>query len=104
VGAIKPALRRRVQTQEPLDELTLLVRARRVLDLDPQRAYALTEQHRQSHRRGVLSEERELLAIEALLALGQRPAAEARARQFARRFPDSVHARKLALILSAGPH
>jgi hypothetical protein len=103
LAAPKPAVRRPDQARvEPLDELTLLVRARRLLGRDPERAYALTEQHRQGHRRGTLSEERELLAIEALLALGRRTAAEARARQFARRYPSSVHARKLALILSAG--
>jgi hypothetical protein len=78
------------------------VRARRVLEATPARAYALTDEHRRHYPRGLLSEERELLAIEALLALGRRPEAEGRAAQFSRRFPGSMHARKLALILRSG--
>jgi hypothetical protein len=76
-----------------------LVRARRILQADPLRAYELTDEHRARYRDGALREERELLAIEALTALARQDEARTRAAQFTRRFPASVHARRLALIL-----
>lgn len=91
--------RRSTVPADPTAELALLLRARRVLAADPSRAYRLTEQHRESYRRGALSEERELLAVEALVLLGKRAEADARAAQFARSFPGSLHARRLTLIL-----
>jgi hypothetical protein len=84
---------------DPLAELALLERARRVLATNPVRALALTEQHRQRYRAGQFAEERELLAIQALIGAGQRSAAERRARSFSRAHPNSVHAHRLGVIL-----
>jgi hypothetical protein len=84
---------------DPLAELALLDRARRVMATNPARALALSEEHRQSYRNGQFAEERELLAIEALVGLQQRETAERRARAFSRAHPNSVHAHRLELIL-----
>ena len=46
-------------------------------------------------------QERELIAIEALSALGRTRAAKRRARRFVARYPDSSHARTLHGLLEA---
>jgi type IV secretory pathway VirB10-like protein len=86
---------------DPAAELALLERARRTVAHDPARALALTDEHRQTFRPGLFAEERELLAIEALIALGRRDAATRRTRAFERTHPNSVHAHRLAQILRA---
>jgi hypothetical protein len=83
----------------PVAELALLERARRILAADPARTLALTDEHRRSFRPGLFAEERELLAIEALVKLKQQAGAAQRARAFSRSHPNSVHARRLQLIL-----
>jgi hypothetical protein len=47
--------------------------------------------HRRSFPRGMLSEERDALAIGVLLARGQTDAARARATRFVSRYPQSIH-------------
>jgi hypothetical protein len=84
----------------PLAELALLRRARAALRGAPERALQLIEQHRQEYGRGLLAEERELLATEALMNLGRVDEARARGRAFERAFPSSAHARRLHVILS----
>lgn len=81
------------------DELALLQRARRILLKDPARALTLAEQHARDYPRGVIAEERELLAVQALLATDQRAAAERRARRFERVHPSSVHAHRMHVLL-----
>lgn len=88
-----------VSASDPLAELQLLDRARRVMASNPARALVLSEEHRRYYAHGQFAEERELLAIEALVALHKRDAAEQRARAFTRAHPNSVHAHRLALIL-----
>lgn len=71
-------------------ERALLDLARRAASRgEPAAALTLAEQHGASFPRGQLSEEREALAIRALLALGQRDRARARADAFRSRFPSS---------------
>ncbi|HVH41415.1 MAG TPA: hypothetical protein VM925_03700 [Labilithrix sp.] len=53
-------------------------------------ALEATQRHAQRFPHGVLSEEREALAIQALVAEGQLDAARARAEQFKRRYPQSI--------------
>jgi hypothetical protein len=84
---------------DPLAELALLERARRVMAKDPARALQLTEEHRRHYLSGQLAEERELLAIEALVKLGNTAQAERRGRAFERTHPNSVHIRRLGVIL-----
>lgn len=86
-------------SSDPLAELALLGRARRVLHADAQRALTLTDEHLASYAQGQFAEERELLAIEALSLLSRTREANVRAAAFARRYPHSVHARRLTEIL-----
>ena len=88
----------RVQS-ETMAELALLERARRVMANDPARALSLTDLHRRRYRMGQFEQERELLAIEALLSLGSVRAAEARAHRFVRSHAESVHIQRLEQLL-----
>ena len=82
-------------------EAALLGRAERALASDPTRALRLTEEHLSRFPRGVLTQEREFVAIQALLGLGRRSDAAARAAQFHAHFPGSAHLRRLDLLLGA---
>lgn len=84
---------------DPLAELAILQRARRVILRDPARTLALAEEHAASHPRGTFEEERELLAIDALLRLRRRSEAKLRAARFTRRHPQSVHAHRLDVMI-----
>jgi hypothetical protein len=76
-------------------EAQLLRRAQSLLATNPARALELTAEHQRRHRDGVLAEEREALAIEALRRLGRTQAAQRRAAAFEQRYPHSVHASRL---------
>lgn len=76
-------------------EAELLERARRALASSPARALALTEQDRTRFPAGVLAQEREVIAIEALKRLGRSDEAARRAADFARRYPGSAYRKKL---------
>ncbi|HEX6241232.1 MAG TPA: hypothetical protein VFZ61_10080, partial [Polyangiales bacterium] len=102
VAAPTPPRRAQVTPEraaDPAAELSLLERARRVLAHDPGRTLSLTDEHKRTFRPGLFAEERELLAIEALVGLERRDAAGRRARDFTRRHPNSVHAHRLQTIL-----
>ncbi|MFO0557699.1 MAG: hypothetical protein U0269_06740 [Polyangiales bacterium] len=60
---------------------------------------AATDRDRDRCPRGSMSEDRERLAIEALVRSGQRARADARWRTFQRRFPHSLYARALGVLL-----
>ncbi|MFT3921851.1 MAG: hypothetical protein QM778_04895 [Myxococcales bacterium] len=81
-------------------ELELLQRARRVLGASPTRALELAEEHRAAFPRGLFAEERELLAIEALLALGRRGEGATRAAAFEGQYPRSIHAQRLRRLMA----
>lgn len=57
---------------------------------DATEALTAVERHRREYPEGVLVEEREALAVKALVALGRRDEARARAEQFERRFPNGL--------------
>jgi outer membrane protein assembly factor BamD (BamD/ComL family) len=84
-------------------ELALLQRAQSLLDAQPAQTLALTHEHRQQHPRGIFTEEREVLAIEAQLKLRQRAAAVQRARRFLERFPRSTHAARVRELVDSAP-
>jgi hypothetical protein len=96
--ALEPAP---TEPSEPVDRATpriepafdegaeLLRRARTALTTDPSRTLALTEQHRARFPRGMLTLERELLAIDALVAIGRRDEAQARGRRLLEADPDN---------------
>ena len=76
-------------------ESALLESARAVLRTDPKRALQLTEEHEKRFPNGHLSQEREVIAIDALNRLGKRDAAKSRGAAFGQRFPDSAHQPRL---------
>lgn len=81
----------RAPQQDAVEEHRLLRAARASLDRDPRRSLALTEEHRRRFPRGMLVQEREVIAIEALAKLGKSDSARSRADQFAEDYPDSPH-------------
>lgn len=85
--------------EDPGDELALLEDARRALAADPARTLALADTHAQRFAKPALAQERERLAIDALVRLDRRPEAEARAKAFEATYPQSAHlARVRALV------
>lgn len=77
--------------QDELAEGALLLRARRALASDPALSLSLTQEHLRLAPSGRLAPEREVIAIEALGALGRANEARARAERFVARWPDSAH-------------
>ncbi len=72
-------------------EVSLIRAARSALQSDPRRALSLTRQHERLYPSGLLVQEREVLAIEALRALGQKGQARDKARSFRQQHPQSAH-------------
>jgi len=82
------------------DEAALLDRARTALQRgDARAALATCDAHVKNFTHGALREERERIAIEALLALGRHGDAEARAQRFDRAFPNSVQSERIHALL-----
>ena len=80
-------------------ELTLLDRARTQMATDAAAAMRALDAHLALYPSGRFAQEREVLAIEALVRLGRRPEAETRAAAFDRAFPTSAHRRRIAVLL-----
>jgi hypothetical protein len=74
-------------------EVALLDGARASLATNPTRALALTEEHRRRFPKGALSQEREVIAIEALKKLGRGTEAKQRGDAFSAENPDTIHRR-----------
>jgi hypothetical protein len=82
---------------EPSAEWVLVERARvALLRGDPREALVTLMGHERQFPQGALAEEREVLTIEAMLALGRRKEALVRARAFRERYPNSVHQERLS--------
>lgn len=73
------------------EEAKLLLSARRALASDPAKALSMANKHRRQFRSGVLVEERELLAVRALVALDRSDDARRRAKRFVSKYPTSTH-------------
>lgn len=86
-------------TKDAPTEIELLRDARFALRQSPGRALELTEQHARFHPGGKLAQERELIAISALVALGRRTAALARGASFERAFPSSPYRKQVGDLL-----
>lgn len=91
----RAAPRPRAHTAERHSEAELLERAQAALATRPKDALALTREHQRRFPRGLLVQEREVIAIEALSRLGQRRAADAKAAEFEERYRGSVHQPRL---------
>jgi hypothetical protein len=76
-------------------EMRLLTSAQDAMSTDPAKALALCEDHARRFPTGLLVEEREALAIQALLALGRTDDAKKRADAFYAKFPDSPLTRRI---------
>jgi len=85
------------------DEFALLARAQAALAPNPGLALALASDHERKFPNGALVQERELVAINALLRLGRRAEASARAARFHRQFPTSVHGRRIDVLIGSEP-
>ncbi len=90
-----PALPAKPGPAAPLSEAELLEQARSALKGDPARALARANEHRRRFPGGVLVQEREVIAIQALRQLGRASEAERRAEAFSKAFPGSAFQRKL---------
>jgi hypothetical protein len=79
----------------PPSEAELLEQARAAIKTDPSRALQRANEHARRFPRGVLVQEREVLAIQALRRLGRDAEADRRADAFGKAFPGSAFQRKL---------
>ena len=75
----------------PSDELAMLEQASRALDASPEKTLALTDEHQKRFRAPKFAQERERLAVVALVRLGRRDEAKRRADAFEAAFPGSAH-------------
>jgi hypothetical protein len=83
-------------------EASFLRRAQTTLNGDPATALQMLEQHPARFPQGILMQERDVMAIDALARLGRMDEARARARAFAVRYPRSAHESRIASILKEG--
>lgn len=84
-------------------EIRLLEQARRDLGSSPSAARLALLDHEQRFPTGHLRVERELLLVDALVRLGRRPEAEARAASLERQNPNSLYRERLDQILAKLP-
>lgn len=88
----------------PDDEAVLVDEARAALRRgDAPRALELVRQHERTFSSGDLIEEREVVAVEALAALGAAAQAQNRARRFLARWPSSPYALRVRAVIDHGP-
>jgi hypothetical protein len=80
-------------------ELELLRDARLTLRQSPARALELTGEHARLYPQGKMTQERELIAVSALVLLGRRTAALSRAAAFERQYPASPYRKQLSDLL-----
>jgi hypothetical protein len=81
-------------------EISIVTSAHRAMANDPRLALELAQQHELRYPSGALVQEREVIAIQALIQLARRAEAEARAARFRSRFAGSAHARRIDVLLS----
>ncbi|CAN5893590.1 hypothetical protein BH11MYX4_BH11MYX4_60880 [soil metagenome] len=86
--------------ESPEAEVKLLERAQDALRTRPDEALALCADHVKRFPSGMLVQEREVIAVEALVKTGRKDEARARADRFKARFPGSSHTRRLEALLA----
>jgi hypothetical protein len=84
------------------EEMANLARLRALDGADPQQALALAEEGQRRFPSGLYAQEREALAISALVRLGRRGEAEARARAFVAAYPRSSFVEKIRGLTGVG--
>jgi hypothetical protein len=80
-------------------EVELLKQARSALRGDPLQAFALSERCRAQYPNGAFAQEREYIAISALVRLGRTDEARSRASLFRMHYPNSAYLPRLARML-----
>lgn len=90
--------------EEGESEIRLLQRAQDALGSSPARALQIANEHIARFPRGVLAQEREVIAISALTALGRTSEARARAARFLAAYPRSAHRRRLEVLIGDSSH
>jgi hypothetical protein len=83
----------------PPSELELLRQARLWVATRPAQAISLLDAHQAAYPHGNLEQEREVVAIDALMRLHREADARQRAEQFRQRFPDSAYLRRIDVLL-----
>jgi hypothetical protein len=84
----------------PEAEVKLLERAQDALRARPAEALALSDDHARRFPRGMLAQEREVIAIEALVKSGRKADAKARAERFKKTWPGSSHTRRVETLIA----
>ncbi len=84
-------------------EISLLTRAQQALGSDPSKSLEIVADHERQFANGLLVQEREVIAIDALIRLRRYNEAEARATNFHARFPASAHGRRVDVLLRSTP-
>lgn len=103
VASAPPAVHPTAPASDFSAERSLLERARNALARsDGRAAMDAIDEHQRRFPSGSLAEEREALAVRALLATGKRADAERRAASFRQRYPKSLFAAMLEADLDAG--
>lgn len=82
------------------DEIALLARAHDALRANPGDALALCAEHEKTFASGHFAQEREAVAIEALVYLGRKEEAKKRFASFQRLYPSSSHRAHLEILLA----
>ena len=95
----RPASAPSVSVPSATTEIELLERAQDALPSSPALTLRLLREHAVRFPDGMLSQEREVLAIDALLRAGQRESAITRAQRFATRWPASAHNRRISVLI-----
>jgi outer membrane protein assembly factor BamD (BamD/ComL family) len=80
--------------------MSLLERAQRSLATSPGTALALADEHAARFPGSALSQEREVIAISALVAVGRREDAQRRADRFRAAHPGSAYLRRIDVLLA----
>ncbi len=99
-SSVRPAASEADPAASEKAEVALLAAAQAALGARPLETLARCDEHAARFASGTLVQEREVLAIDALLRLGRRPEAEARASRFRAAFPRSGHLRRIEALLA----
>lgn len=88
------------QSNDLSEETRLLGRAQQALHSNPSEALRVCERHRKEFPRGVLSQERDAVVVEALVLSGRKAEAKRAAAAFAQTYPGSSHLRRITDLVS----
>jgi hypothetical protein len=102
-GSATPNTPRLDSGQDSADEYRLVRAARQAASIDPASALALTDEHLRRFPHGMLGQERETIAIEALARLGNAAAARKRADRFLATYPTSPYAKRIQAAVGNSP-